>query len=97
LFSCDFAQLRPVSYISVDGGCGGIRSAGPLTDAPALIVVPRKSMSRKNVAVAGVIQAGNGYCPAIIRNALNRPTRAHQPIFDGSVSVVLAGVSPTEW
>jgi hypothetical protein len=34
--------------------------------------------------------------PAIIRSALSKPTRAHQPMFDGSVSVVFAGVSPTE-
>jgi hypothetical protein len=37
------------------------------------------------------------YRPAIIRSALSMPTRAHQPMFDGSVSVVFAGVSPTEW
>ena len=33
----------------------------------------------------------------ISRSALSRPTRAHQPMLDGSVSVVLAGVSPAEW
>ena len=40
---------------------------------------------------------GAGDLPtSMSRRALRRPTRAHQPMFDGSVSVVLAGVSPTE-
>ena len=30
------------------------------------------------------------------RSALSIPTRAHQPIFDGSLSVVFSGVSPPE-
>jgi hypothetical protein len=37
------------------------------------------------------------YRPLISRRALSKPTRAHQPMLDGSVSVVFAGVSPTEW
>ena len=49
----------------------------------------------------GVRETGDGrheldYRTGISRSALSRPTRAHQPMFDGSVSVVFAGVSPTE-
>jgi hypothetical protein len=43
------------------------------------------------------LQAAFAARPAISRSALSRPTRAHQPMFAGSASVVFAGVSPTEW
>jgi hypothetical protein len=38
-----------------------------------------------------------GHVPPIRRRQLSSPMRAHHPMLNGSVSVVLAGVSPIEW